>query len=149
MEAAMVNFISKLFGKKKNTKGSILLVDDEPGVLQVLSLQLENMGYDITGVEAAESAMAQIQKSKKQFKLFILDVMLGGQNGIQLAKKIRKNKATSKRPIIIMSGALAPSEMKKIKDEIPNAEVMLKPIKMDKLKAAVEKLLSGAAVVQS
>ncbi|MHC4873815.1 MAG: response regulator [Planctomycetota bacterium] len=145
----MVNFISKLFGKKKNTKGSILLVDDEPGVLQVLSLQLENMGYDITGVEAAESAMAQIQKSKKQFKLFILDVMLGGQNGIQLAKKIRKNKATSKRPIIIMSGALAPSEMKKIKDEIPNAEVMLKPIKMDKLKAAVEKLLSGAAVVQS
>lgn len=145
----MANFFSKLFGKKKVSKGSILIIDDEPGILRVLTLQLENFGFDVTGVAAAESAFAQIEKSKKQFKLFIIDVMLAGENGIKIAKQIRKNKATAKRPIIIMSGALAPSEMEKIKSEIPNVEVILKPIKMDFLKTTVKKCLSGAALVQN
>ncbi len=142
----MSNFLSRLFKKKTGKCGNILIVDDEPGILKVLTLQLESVGYNVTGVEAVESAIAQIENSKVKFRIFIFDMMLVGGNGLKLAKKVRKNKKTAKTPIIIMSGAIAPSKFEKIKAEIPNCEVILKPLKAAELKELIEKCLRGDAI---
>lgn len=142
----MAGFLSKIFGGNKKSRGDVLIVDDEPGILRILTLHLEKMGFDVTGVEAAESAFAQIEKSKKKFRIFMIDVMLVGQNGINLAKKIRKNKATAKTPIVLMSGAFAPSQMQKLKDEIPNCETVIKPFKASEIQEKIEKCLRGDAV---
>lgn len=71
--------------KKQDTK--ILLVDDEPDILEILSYNLSSEGYQIytarTGVEAVEKAR------KKSPHLIILDVMMPEMDGIEACEIIR------------------------------------------------------------
>jgi len=74
--------------KKQDTK--ILLVDDEPDILEILSYNLSSEGYNIytakTGVEAVEKA------KKKHPHLIILDVMMPEMDGIETCEIIRQTK---------------------------------------------------------
>ena len=71
----------------ENTQYSILVVDDDTRIRQLLSKYLRK--YDFTIFEAidGETALEQIKNNK--FDLLILDVMMPGLNGIELTKKIR------------------------------------------------------------
>ena len=74
--------------KKQDTK--ILLVDDEPDILEILSYNLSSEGYKIytakTGLEAVEKA------KKKHPHLIILDVMMPEMDGIEACEIIRNTK---------------------------------------------------------
>ena len=72
--------------KKKEIK--ILLVDDEPDILEIVSYNLENEGYQIfTATNGAEA----IKKSKEtQPHLILLDVMMPEMDGIEACEKIRE-----------------------------------------------------------
>ncbi len=72
--------------KKKDTK--ILLVDDEPDILEIVGYNLKNEGYQVftasNGIEAIEKAI-QLKPH-----LIILDVMMPKMNGIEACEKIRE-----------------------------------------------------------
>lgn len=72
--------------KKSDIK--ILLVDDEPDILEIISYNLENEGYQVftanNGVEAVKSA------KKIQPHLILLDIMMPKMDGIEACEKIRK-----------------------------------------------------------
>ena len=74
--------------KKQDIK--ILLVDDEPDILEILSYNLSSQGYKVftakNGLEAVEKA------KKKQPHLIILDVMMPEMDGIEACEIIRKTK---------------------------------------------------------
>jgi two-component system alkaline phosphatase synthesis response regulator PhoP len=76
------------FMKKQDIK--ILLVDDEPDILEILSYNLSSQGYKVytakNGVEAIEKA------KKKHPHLIILDVMMPEMDGIEACEIIRKTK---------------------------------------------------------
>lgn len=76
----------------------ILLVDDDPHILEVLSLYLENEGYQVVlaynGKEGLEKAL------KVDPGLIVLDVMMPGLDGIELCRRIRAEKST---PIIMLT----------------------------------------------
>ncbi|MGV6845849.1 MAG: response regulator transcription factor [Lutibacter sp.] len=74
----------------KNSEIKILLVDDEPDILEIVGYNLKNEGYQIftakNGIEAIESA-------KKNFPhLIILDIMMPEMDGIEACEKIRNTK---------------------------------------------------------
>ena len=73
--------------KKKDIK--ILLVDDEPDILEIVSYNLSNEGYQVI---TAENGQEGVKKAKKELpQLIILDVMMPEMDGIEACEIIRKN----------------------------------------------------------
>jgi len=79
-------------------RGRILVVDDEPAILDVVRLNLEAEGYEI--VTAATAATALTAFAERPCVLAILDVMLPDGDGIELARQLRER---SDIPIIMLS----------------------------------------------
>ena len=71
--------------KKRDTR--ILLVDDEPDILEIIGYNLSSEGYQIITAENAVEAIAQAKKQKPH--LIILDVMMPEMDGIEACEKIR------------------------------------------------------------
>jgi two-component system alkaline phosphatase synthesis response regulator PhoP len=74
----------------KNSEIKILLVDDEPDILEIVGYNLKNEGYKIytakNGIEAVENAKKHIPH------LIILDIMMPEMDGIEACEKIRATK---------------------------------------------------------
>ena len=72
--------------KKKDIK--ILLVDDEPDILEIVGYNLSNEGYQVI---TAETGLEGVKKAKKEKpQLIILDVMMPEMDGIEACEQIRK-----------------------------------------------------------
>lgn len=65
----------------------ILVVDDERDLREILQCNLENAGYEADTAASAEEALAMLTP---QHALILLDVMLGGMSGFQLAERLRR-----------------------------------------------------------
>lgn len=76
----------------------IMVVDDEETICEVIKLNLELEGY---AVDTANSAEEAIQLNLCDYRLFILDVMMGDMNGFELASHIRSDERVKNVPIII------------------------------------------------
>ena len=74
--------------KKKDIK--ILLVDDEPDILEIVSYNLEAEGYQVFTAKNGQEGVAQAKKRRPH--LVILDVMMPEMDGIETCGEIRKNK---------------------------------------------------------
>ncbi|MEH7254194.1 response regulator transcription factor [Neobacillus niacini] len=79
-------------------KRSILIVDDQPEIAELLRLYLEKEGYDI--IEAHDGMDALMYISKGKIDLMLVDLMMPIVDGYQLIKKVRE---TLQVPIIIIS----------------------------------------------
>ncbi|WP_144493253.1 response regulator transcription factor [Bacillus pumilus] len=66
----------------------ILVVDDDEAILQLVSIHLEQAGYHVTKASNAEAALAFLQHHS--FDLMIIDVMMPGMDGFQLASIVIK-----------------------------------------------------------
>ena len=77
--------------KKKDIK--ILLVDDEPDILEIVGYNLTNEGYQVFTAENGKKGVKLA--NKQQPHLIILDVMMPEMDGIEACEQIRKNPALS------------------------------------------------------
>lgn len=78
----------------------ILVVDDEQDLCEILKFNLETEGYE---VETANSAEEALEMDIASFDLLLLDVMMGGMSGFQLAKQLKGNPMTANVPIIFLT----------------------------------------------
>ena len=78
----------------------ILVVDDEQDLCEILKFNLETEGYV---VETAKSAEEALEKDVAGFNLLLLDVMMGGMSGFQMAKQLKANPMTAQIPIIFLT----------------------------------------------
>jgi two-component system, OmpR family, phosphate regulon response regulator OmpR len=83
-----------IIGEKKH----ILVVDDDDRIRELIKEYLESNDFYITTARDAEDAKNKIKLIK--FDLIILDIMMPGQNGLELTKEI---KLTSDQPIILLT----------------------------------------------
>lgn len=80
---------------------TILLVDDEPHVLEVLRVTLEDLGFSLLEAEDGPKAL-QIAQEKKP-DLVILDVMLPSLSGLEVCKALHEARDTEKIPVILLT----------------------------------------------
>lgn len=79
----------------------ILAVDDEPAVGEMLRFILENEGFQTDFAEDAAQALSMIRKAHPD--LILLDWMLPGMSGIELAERLKGSSETSSIPIIMLT----------------------------------------------
>lgn len=80
---------------------SILVIDDEAAIRELLKYNLEKEGYKVTSASDGEHALNLMDKSK--FDLVILDLMLPGINGLEVCRKMRQDHSLSTIPIIMLT----------------------------------------------
>lgn len=85
--------------KKKDIK--ILLVDDEPDILEIVGYNLTQEGYSVVTAENGRRAIEQAKKHKPQ--LIILDVMMPEMDGIEACEKLRKTPELSNTVITFLT----------------------------------------------
>ena len=78
----------------------ILVVDDERNLCDILLYNLSMAGYEVVAAFSAEEAL---EKEPANFNLILLDVMLPGASGYELANKLKTESATSSIPIVFLS----------------------------------------------
>ncbi|MDR2621377.1 MAG: response regulator transcription factor [Dysgonamonadaceae bacterium] len=84
----------------------ILVVDDGKNICEILEFNLSNEGYE---VECAYSAEEALKKLKPEHSLILLDVMMGGISGYEMAKKLRKE--ANPTPIIFLTAKDTENDM--------------------------------------
>ena len=84
--------------EEKNKR--ILVVDDEQDLCEILRFNLETEGYHVDTANSAEEAL---EMDVPSYHLLLLDVMMGGMSGFQMAKKLKENPITANIPIIFLT----------------------------------------------
>jgi len=120
----------------------ILIVEDEPAIRELLSVNLRHAGYTVAEAETAEAARAQLDGSLPD--LVLLDWMLPGQSGIDFAKKLRADPRTSGLPIVMLT-ARAQEGDKLQGFDVGADDYVTKPFSPRELLARVRALLRRAA----
>jgi two-component system phosphate regulon response regulator PhoB len=121
---------------------TILVVEDEPAILELLKVNLADAGYDVKAAVDAEAAKAVIKGPLPD--LVLLDWMLPGQSGIAFARELRADSRTRELPIIMVSARSEES------DRIAGLEAWVddyvtKPFSPRELKARIKAVLRRRA----
>lgn len=82
-------------------KKNILVVDDEPHIVNLIKLSLNKDKYNVNGVYSAREAIQTLNKETPD--LVVLDLMMPGVNGYELCQALRENPKTKGVPILILS----------------------------------------------
>jgi two-component system, OmpR family, phosphate regulon response regulator PhoB len=83
------------------TSPSVLIVEDEPAIRELLNVNLKHAGYLV--FQAADTRSAQIQLNAALPDILLLDWMLPDQSGVEFAKQLRASLRTRDIPIIMLT----------------------------------------------
>ena len=121
---------------------AVLVVEDEAAIAELISLNLRHAGYEVTLASSAEQAQAAIDKVLPD--LVLLDWMLPGQSGLQLALRWRGDPRTRGLPVIMLTARS--DEADKISGLDAGADDYLtKPFSTKELLARIRALLRRQA----
>jgi two-component system alkaline phosphatase synthesis response regulator PhoP len=113
----------------------VLIVDDEPNILELLEYNLKKEGYDIIRADTGEKAVAILEDIKPD--IVLLDQMLPGIDGLGVLKKIRANDMLSDMPVILVT-AKSEEIDKIIGLELGADDYVTKPFSVRELAARVK-----------
>ncbi|OQB02338.1 MAG: Phytochrome-like protein cph1 [Chloroflexi bacterium ADurb.Bin222] len=120
---------------KMQEPASILIVDDSPENLQVLSNMLATVGYRVRAVTSGARALAAIEAAPPD--LVLLDVMMPEMNGYQVCQRLKENAQTRDIPVIFIS-ALSGMEEKLRAFSVGGVDYVAKPFQPQEIIARVE-----------
>jgi len=80
-------------------RARVMLVDDDPDLLRLLSIRLQGAGYGVTAVESGEAALSQLAVASPD--VIITDLRMGGMDGMALFESLQKKNPTL--PVIILT----------------------------------------------
>jgi two-component system phosphate regulon response regulator PhoB len=82
-------------------KERILVVDDEEDILELVTYNLTREGYQVTGALTGEDALKKVRS--EAFDLIVLDLMLPGMDGLEVAKSLKNDQKTGNIPIVMLT----------------------------------------------
>lgn len=130
--------ITKVSEKKKTKSAKILVIDDEPEITDIIETFLENAGYE---VRSENSSVIGIERAKTFLPdLILLDIMMPFMDGYEVCKELKKSEATSKIPVIFLTGKDARSDEGK-SFEVGGDMFIKKPFSCERLLGIVKVVL--------
>ena len=114
----------------------ILVVDDDPDILDALRFMLEDSGYEVKTTEKGEYAENLHDTNGGLPDVIILDVLLSGKDGRLICQKLKSQEETKRIPIIMIS---AHPNAKYSVSAVGADDFLAKPFDMDELLAKIAK----------
>ncbi|MDK1081833.1 MAG: response regulator [Anaerolineae bacterium] len=114
---------------------TILTLDDDKAITELLAMILRTHGYEVITANTGEEGIQAIKDKKPH--IVVLDMMMEGMDGFQVCKKIRE---FSTIPIVVLSAFDDPSMIVNALD-IGADEYLVKPVSSSILIAHIEKLI--------
>jgi two-component system, OmpR family, response regulator len=117
---------------------NILVVDDEPDTLKLVTMMLSRAGYQVWPVERGKDAL--LQASKQRPDVILLDVMLPDLDGFSVAQKLHAT-LENPPPIIFFTSMNSPEDQ--ITGRTLGEGYLVKPVRLTILLETVQKLITG------
>jgi CheY-like chemotaxis protein len=118
---------------------TVLAVDDEPDIREVVRRVLSRRGYTVLLAGDAGEALRLAGEHSEQIRLLLTDVRMPDGSGAALAARLRR--LVPDLPVLFMSGLLADEVL--TEDAVPGATVVEKPFTPSVLTEAVQTALAG------
>ncbi len=126
-----------------NSKGKILVVDDEPQVGMIFSKVLQAVGYEVVSAESGEEAL---KKMDTKPSVVFLDLKLPGMDGVETLRRLRKHAPTV--PVVMMTAfQTVDSAVESMR--LGACDYLIKPLDNSRIKEVVRHalLLGGSSAV--
>ena len=132
-------------------KPKVLLVDDDPDIVETIQFSLEQEGFEVLTAGDGVEGLARARQEKPD--LIILDVMMPKENGYRVARMIRDDERVGKTirrtPIILLTARNLSGDPDREKTfmEFSQADMMIyKPFDMDELMRQIHDMLAKSAL---
>ena len=123
--------------------GSILVVEDMPNVLELLSLTLQFKGYSVVTAANGKQALEAIQKEMPV--MIITDILMPRMDGYSLVHRLRSDPKTRHIPVIFLSATYVTPEDKEFAIKLGATHFLEKPVDTEEfLLTIAEVLLAGS-----
>jgi len=122
--------------------GAVLLVDDEPMVIDVGKMMLEKLGYDVISALSGEEAVNIFSKESERIDLIILDMIMPGLDGSKTFDQLRMIHPSV--PVLLSSGYSLNGQANKIMQKGCNGFIQ-KPFSLTQLSKRIRKIIKEAA----
>lgn len=123
----------------KNTKNfTLLVVEDEEDIRELISYNLEREGFTVQAVESGEEALKYV--AKRPVDLVILDLMLPNMDGLEVCRRIRADASLRELPVLMVTAKAEETEVV-VGLELGADDYLCKPFKPRELVARVKALL--------
>jgi two-component system, NtrC family, response regulator AtoC len=119
--------------------GSVLLADDEEGILKTLGRALREEGYEVTAISRA--AEAQRLLGERPFDVFVVDHRMPGRTGLELIRDLAASVPEAERPQVVMMTAHATVENAIEAMKLGAYDYLQKPFEVEELLVVVRRAL--------
>ena len=127
-------------------KRRIVIADDDPMIISLVSLRLEMGGYEVLSAPNGTAALALIHKS--QPVAAILDMQMPGKTGIDVLDAIKSDPFTDRLPVMMLTGERDKAVVMRALDA-GAGDYMVKPFQPDRLLERTNRLVQSSTMVWS
>jgi len=117
----------------------ILIVDDEPDILDLATVRLKKIGYEIIKAVDAEEAIGIIQKTTPD--LILLDLLLPKMQGDEFCKKLKSDDKFKNIPVILFTASAIRTSLPGEVEEMGADDCIIKPFDPEELLGKVKKFI--------
>ncbi len=132
--------------EQEQARATILIVDDNPFNVDLLSIYLQNAGFNVVMAEDGAGGLEQASETKPD--LILLDIMMPGLDGFETCRRLKEDEVTRHIPVIFMTALTKTSE--KVKAfEVGGVDYITKPFEYPEVLARINTHLSIRRLQQS
>ena len=124
--------------QEPNGKPLVLVADDDPDILALVTFRLERAGYDVVAASDGEQAL-QLALAQPP-DLAVLDVMMPKLDGYEVTTRLRQNERTRRMPIILLTARVQEADIAR-GFEVGADDYVKKPFSPQELGARVQAIL--------
>jgi two-component system phosphate regulon response regulator PhoB len=119
-------------------KGTVLVIDDEPDLIELVRYNLEKEGFEVLGASDGETGLAKAAQHKPD--LVMVDLMLPGIDGLEVCRALRGDERTARIPVIMLTAKSSESD-RVVGLELGADDYVIKPFSPRELGARVKAIL--------
>jgi PAS domain S-box-containing protein len=141
-QTTLLDTIRKYVQPRADDDSAILLVDDDPKILELLEETLRSAGYEVQGVRSGARALEVL--SSKLVGAVLLDLLMPGMDGFHVLKHIRQQEALKELPIFVMTSKTLAAEEISVLSRETQAFFQKNGLWHQRLVSEVDRVVRGA-----
>ena len=124
---------------------TILVIDDEPDILTVVSMRLKKLGYQVLTAANGKQGLDTIRREKPD--LVLLDLVMPFMNGAEVCRHVRNDTALKHIPIILFTASGCADMTEEKLKTLGVDDYIIKPFEPEEFVSKVERILAQGAKV--